>query len=243
MKIILWDVETAPLIVTSWGLFKPFLSHENIIEDSSLICAAWKTYGEKEIESTAINIATPRNDLKVVKTLRAALASADVLVGHNGDKFDLKVFNARLACHGLDPLPPIKTIDTLKVARKYFRFTSNRLDYLGQFLKVGRKIPTGYKLWLDILLHNNADALAKMMKYNKQDVALLEGVYDALRPFMTNHPNHRLTDGEVCPVCGEEGSLQKRGFRMTRVSRSQAYQCQVCGGWSTGPVVERTKVS
>jgi len=131
MKIILWDVETAPLIVTSWGLFKPFLSHENIIEDSSLICAAWKTYGEKEIESVAINAANPRNDLKVVKTLRAALASADVLVGHNGDKFDLKVFNARLACHGLDPLPPIKTIDTLKVARKYFRFTSNRLDYLG----------------------------------------------------------------------------------------------------------------
>lgn len=243
MKIVLWDVETAPLVVTSWGLFKPYLSHDNILEDSSLICAAWKTYGEKEISTAEVKISAPRNDLAVVKALRKGIANADVLVAHNGDRFDLKVFNGRLAYHGLDPLPPIKTIDTLKVARRYFRFTSNRLDYLGAFLKLGRKLPTSYDLWLDILMTKNADALATMVKYNKQDVALLEKIYNRLRPFMVNHPNQRLCDGEVCPICGAEGSLQKRGFRMTRLARSQAYQCQSCGGWSTGAVLTREKVS
>ena len=142
MKIILWDVETAPLTVTSWGLYKPHLSHENILEDSSIICAAWKVLGEAGVKTVAVKPSKPREDRALVGVLRQALSTADVIVAHNGDKFDLKHLNARLAHHNLAPLPPIRTIDTLKVARKYFRFTSNRLDYLGAYLGVGRKIPT-----------------------------------------------------------------------------------------------------
>lgn len=243
MKIVLWDIETAPLIVTSWGLFKPYLSHDNILEDTSLLCAAWKELDEKPVHAVAIDPKEPRNDVEVVSTLRDALAEADVLVGHNGDKFDLKTLNARIAYHDLKPLPPIKTVDTLKVARKHFRFTSNRLDYLGKFLGVGRKIHTDYDLWLDILLRGDSKALDKMVAYNKQDVLLLQKVYKKLRPHMTNHPNRRLCDGEVCPICGEDDCLQKRGFRLTQLSKSQAYQCQVCGGWSKGRPEERTDIS
>lgn len=243
MKITLWDIETAPLVVTSWGLFKPYLSHDNILEDTSLICAAWKDLDEKGVHSTAIDPAVPRDDRAVTEELREVLANSDVLVGHNGDKFDLKIFNARLIFHGLEPLPPIKTVDTLKVARKNFRFTSNRLDYLGAFLGVGRKLKTDYSLWLDILLRGDTKALAKMVAYNKQDVLLLQKIYKKLRPYMTNHPNQRLCDGEVCPICGEAGSLQKRGFRITQLSKSQSYQCQVCGGWSKGRAEERTDIS
>ena len=243
LKIVLWDLETAPLVVTSWGLFKPYLSHDNILEDTSLICAAWKDLEEKVVHSVAINPADPRNDQRVVEELREALGEADVLVGHNGDKFDLKTFNARLIFHGLKPLPPIKTVDTLKVARKNFRFTSNRLDYLGRFLGVGRKLHTDYSLWLDILLRGDEKALAKMVAYNKQDVLLLQKVYNKLKPYMANHPNRRLCDGEVCPICGVKDSLQKRGFRLTQLSKSQAYQCQVCGGWSKGRSEERTDIA
>ena len=243
MKIVLWDIETAPMVVTSWGLFKPYLSHDNILEDTSLLCAAWKDLDEDKVYSVAIDPKDPRDDKGVVKVLRNVLAKADVLVGHNGDKFDLKTFNARLAYHDLKPLPPRKTIDTLKVARKHFRFTSNRLDYLGAFLGVGRKLHTDYKLWLDILLHGDEKALSKMVAYNKQDVMLLQRVYKKLRPYMTNHPNQRLCSGEVCPICGEAGALQKRGFRMTQMSRAQAYQCQACGGWSKGKSEKRTDIS
>lgn len=243
MKIILWDIETAPMVVTSWGLYKPRLSHDNIIEGTSLLSGAWKTLGEKEIHAVAVHPAKPREDKGAVKAIREALASADVLVAQNGDRFDLRVLNARLVFHGLDPLPPIKTVDTLKVAKKYFRFDSNRLDYLGEFLGVGRKIHTDYDLWLKVLLNGDKAALAAMVKYNKQDVALLEDVYLRLRPFMQTHPNRRLTDGDCCPLCGVAGKLQKRGFRLTRTTKRQAYQCQACGGWSSGEATERTKVA
>lgn len=243
MKITLWDIETAPLVVTSWGLFKPYLSHNNILEDTTLICAAWKDLDNKTVHSVAIDPSNPRDDRAVVEELREALAESDVLVGHNGDKFDLKTFNARLIYHDLQPLPPSKTIDTLKVARKHFRFTSNRLDYLGEFLGVGRKLHTDYALWLDILLRKDEKALAKMVAYNKQDVLLLQKVYKKLRPYMVNHPNHRLCDGEVCPICGSKDSLQKRGFRLTQLTKAQAYQCQVCAGWSKGRAEERTEIA
>lgn len=242
MKILLWDIETAPLVVTSWALFKPYLSHENILEGTTLISAAWKEYGKGAVHTASIKPSSPRDDKALARKLRDALAKADVLVAHNGDRFDLKILNARLVYYGLDPLPPIRTIDTLKVARKLFRFDSNRLDYLGDFLGVGRKLHTDYGLWLKILLKADRKALAQMVTYNQQDVKLLEKVYKKLRPYMTDHPNHRLCDGEVCPICGTGGSLQKRGFRLTRLSRSQVYQCQECGGWSSGQPLNRTQV-
>lgn len=242
MKIVMWDIETAPMVVTTWGLWEPKLSHDNIIEDTTMICAAWKTYGNSKVSEVHINVAKPRDDFKVVKALRDELASADVIVGHNGDEFDLKILNARIVKHGLQPLPPLKTVDTLKVAKRHFRFSSNRLDYLGELLGVGRKLHTGFELWTRILLKNDKEALAKMVKYNKQDVLLLEAIYTKLRPFMTTHPNHRLTDGEVCPICGAKHSLQKRGFRYTRQQKRQAFQCTSCGGWSQGAQIERTKI-
>lgn len=243
MKIIIWDIETLPATVTTWGLWKPNLSHDNIIEDTSLVCAAWKELGAAGVTTAQVKASSPRDDKALAKKLRDALAAADVIVAHNGDKFDLKHLNARLVYWGLAPLPPIKTIDTLKVARRHFRFTSNRLDYLGKHLGLGKKIKTDYSLWTKILLDHDKNALESMVKYNAQDVKLLEAVYLKLRPFMQNHPNQRLfCDGEVCPIC-KKGPIQKRGFRINRMTRHQAYQCQACGGWSIGEALARTKIA
>lgn len=236
MKIIVWDIETAPLLVTSWGLFKPYLTHENIEREGNLLTAAWKEVGKKEVHSVSIDPSSPQDDAILVSTLRDALEGADVIVAHNGDWFDLPWLNARLAFHGLPPLPPIKTVDTLKVAKRQFRFTANRLDYLGQYLGLGRKIKTDYDLWKQVLA-GNEKALEKMIRYNKQDVLLLEKVYLKLRPFMLHHPNQALVDGETgkCPVCGS-GHLQKKGIRVLSTTTRQRYQCQnpECKAWSYG---------
>jgi uncharacterized protein YprB with RNaseH-like and TPR domain len=242
MKVLFWDIETLPLDITSWTLFDLKVSHENILRDFSLICAAWKWFGEKEVHCVAVDPANPTDDGNVVRTLHAVLSEADVVVAHNGDKFDMKKFKTRALAHGLPPLPSIQSIDTLKVAKKNFGFTSNRLDYLGKFLGVGRKIKTEYDLWLDIL-EGDEKALAKMVRYNKYDVVLLEKVYKALRPYMTNHPNTGLftEDPKVCPICG--AGLVKRGFRYHRTTKRQQYQCKRCGGYCSGKTVRHVEVS
>lgn len=241
-KILIWDIESYPLVVTTWQLFEPRLDYGNIVEDWGLICGAWKWVGEKEVHAVAVNPRKPKDDKNVIHELHKVLSEADVIVAHYGDKFDLPKFNARAIFHGLPPIPPIQTIDTKKVAKKYFGFSSNRLDYLGQYLGLGKKLPTGYGLWLSVLA-GNEKALAKMVRYNKQDVKLLEKVYLKLRPFMRNHPNENLHGPmSCCPTCGSK-QFQKRGLKYFKTTARQQYQCsnQECRAWFSGDSVATVK--
>lgn len=228
------------MLVTTWGLFKPYLSHENIERDGNLLTAAWKELGKAEVHSVNVDPTAPTDDKELVMELAAALAEADVLVAHNGDSFDLPWVNARLAFHGLQPLPPLRSVDTLSIAKRYFRFSSNRMDALGEYLGLGRKIKTSYSLWKDVMEGDEA-ALAQMVKYNKQDVKLLEKLYLRLRPFMLHHPNYNLVIGGAagaamkCPTCGGS-SMEKRGSRILNSTLRQRYHCTTptCGAWSYG---------
>lgn len=164
---------------------------------------------------------------------------ADVLCAQNGDRFDVRVANKLFVRHKLKPPSPYKTIDTLKIARKYFRFDSNKLDHLGQFLLGRRKIETSWKLWADCLAGNEA-AFRKMERYCKMDVQLLYDVYQELKHWHTGHPNQNLYNNTLhqCPVCG--GDTQKRGYNYSRVGIYQRYQCKVCAAWSQGEKVNTT---
>jgi hypothetical protein len=175
------------------------------------------------------------NDYKLVKKLWEYLDEADVVIAHNGDAFDLKKSNARFIYHRIDPPTPYKTIDTLKVARKYFKFNSNKLDDLAQHLGIGRKAETGgFKTWLGCI-QGDLKVWATMKKYNKQDVVLLEKVYMRLRQWMTNHPNMNIINATTnhCPICGSD-KMHKRGFSITKNGGKQRFQCQSCAGWSHG---------
>lgn len=243
MKILLWDIETSPLVMRVWNLWDPPAKYENIIEETTLLSVAWKWLGSKEVDCLAIKPTRPRDDKALVKATHRILSQADVLVGHNGDRFDLRRFNTRAIKHGLPPLPPIPTIDTLKVAKRYFGFNSNRLDYLGEFLGVGKKLKTEPQLWTRVL-EGDREAILLMERYNKQDVTLLEKVYLALRPFIRNHPNANLHggNGTRCPNCESE-SLVKQGFKYQRTTKRQQYRCRECGAWSCGEYVSRSKVA
>lgn len=242
MKILYWDIETAPMVVASWGLFNQNIGYDAIIKDWYMICAAWRWHGDKKIETVSLLDDPKRfalditDDYVVTKKLHEVLSMADVIVGHNGDAFDLKKFNARSLYHGFDPLPPIATVDTLKVARKHFKISSNRLDYLGTFLECGAKVSTPKGLWMRAL-KGDVKAIKTMVKYNKGDIVLLQNVYNKLLPFMDKHPNRNLFTYEgspmVCPKCGSD-HMTLQGTRIsTRLGTRQQYKCSKCGGWAT----------
>lgn len=237
-RIVLYDLETSHNIVATFRLFDKYNSMvppENIITERFIICASWKVLGEKTVHSVS-TLDDPKrykkdihDDYHVVKTLHGILSAADVIVAHNGDQFDKPFMETRMLFHGLPPLPPIQSIDTLKVARKRFMFNSNKLDYLGTFLKVGRKRPTTGGLWLKVLA-GDRDAVREMVVYNKQDVLLLERVFQKLQPFMENHVNRHLFGGTGCPRCSSK-HVQSRGIHRAISRVYQRWQCQGCGGW------------
>jgi DNA polymerase III epsilon subunit-like protein len=167
-----------------------------------------------------------------METLWDMINEADIVVGHNGDNFDVKTMNARFAVHGIEAPSSYRTVDTLKIARRKFRFASNKLDYLGKILGVGRKIETGgWKLWDDIVTHRDKKAFDKMVEYNIQDVLLLEDVYKELAPWDERHPSTTIfgaLDVKACNICGSE-KLQKNGSYATNTQKYQKYKCKDCG--------------
>ena len=183
----------------------------------------------------------PENDIHVVKQLWELFDEADVVVGHNADRFDMRKANARFLEQGLGAPSPVQQVDTLKIARKHFLFDSNRLDDLGQAFDLGRKAPTGgFKLWRQCM-EGKKSAWNTMKKYNKQDVVLLEDVYMAMRPWMKGHPSLNLIADRPrsCPICAApKESMVRRGKRYTKVSAFQQWRCSDCGGYSRSRVKE-----
>lgn len=228
-KGLVYDVETGPNLGWVWGKWE-----QNVIQfeqEWQLLSFSYKWLGEKK---TYVVGQDSVSEEALVLRVWQLFDESDFVIAHNGDKFDQKMMNVKFMEYGLTPPSPYKSIDTLKIAKRYFRFNSNKLDDLGQKLGVGKKAETGgFETWLGCL-KGDKKAWAKMLKYNKQDVILLEKIYLALRPWMTNHPNFgdMLQTDHVCPKC-TSSDLERRGTTHGRNGLRQRYMCRNCGGWSS----------
>lgn len=235
MRILLFDIETAPLLGHVWHPFGDYMRVSQLVNESFMLTWAAKWYDESEVISSRLTgrEAKKQNDKRLVRELAKLVSEADAVIAHNLDRFDLKVLNGRLLFHGLDPLPPIVQIDTLKLAKRTFKIAFNRLDYLGEFLGVGRKIKTDFDLWKDAYMGDD-NALTAMTVYNEQDVVLLQEVFDKIKPYVKGLP--RLVDPDspnqyACPTCGS-ANLIRRGYYRTKASNFAKLQCKDCGRYS-----------
>jgi len=226
-KVLIFDIETAPNLAYVWGKYE-----QDVIAFKSewhLLSVAYKWLGESEIH--CVTIEGKKDDRKLAKTLRDLFDKADVVIAHNGDAFDIKKARARFAYHGLKPPSQFATVDTYKVAKRYFNFNSNKLNDLGQYFRLGEKVKhTGFDLWLGCMRNDKA-SWKLMQKYNKQDVVLLEKVYQKLLPWMDRHPNMALLqDKQGCPKCGSV-KVVKDGIRANSSTMQQQWHCKSCKGY------------
>lgn len=237
-RVLIYDIEVTALNIDAWATYETSAIRVN--REWYMLCFAYKWLGDKKTKVVALpDFATykkdKRNDIEVCRELHKLFNEADVIIAHNGDAFDQKKTNARFLAHDFEPPSSYHQIDTLKLARKHFKLTSNRLNDLGQYLKVGKKVETGgYDLWVGCM-NGDKKAWGKMKKYNKQDVDLLEQVYLKLRPWATTHPNMANIEGrpEACPICGVEGFMWAQGVRYTKTGQYRRFQCKDCGAYSS----------
>jgi hypothetical protein len=235
VKILLFDIETTPMEVYVWGLFgNKYIQHGNVIKDWNVLSwsAKWLCDSGVISDIQTSKEAMNRDDKRVLGGIWDLINQADVVIAHNGDKFDLKKLNTRFHMNGFLPPSPYQSIDTLKVAKRNFAFSSNRLDYLGQIMTNKGKISTNFQLWTDCL-RGDPKALHNMLEYNEEDVRLLEEVYLELRPWIKSHPNVGVyMDGEVCPSCGSDDVHANGGYYTTMANRYESYRCDDCGALS-----------
>ena len=233
IRTLFFDIESSPIKGYTWQTYDARVL--DIVEDWYMLCFAHKWQGEKASYVKGLcdykGYKSGKDcEEKLVKDLWKVFDEAEVVVGHNIRKFDIKKAKAKFIEYGLKPYSPIKTIDTLTEARK-FGFTSKKLDEVGKKLGVGRKIShMGIQLWFDCM-EGDQKAWKTMKKYNKQDVVLNEKVFDKLNPWRENGVNMGMLvdDGNpICPCCGHD-DLMKRGFTYTNSGKYQRYQCKKCG--------------
>lgn len=243
-RIAVYDIEIAPNLVYTWGLFKQNIGIPQIVRDWSLLSITHKWLGEKEVHYADCSD-NPMDDSALVAKAWELFDEADILVGQNSKHFDTRKMNARFIELGFPPYSPIREIDTKEEAAKLAMFTSNKLEWLAPHLTDVEKDKhtefPGYELFTECL-NGNPRAWEAMRKYNPRDVIATEKLYLKLRPWIKGHPNvGNYNDREVmqCTACGSE-DVQRRGYRYTQVGVYPRFQCNHCGHWNHGRFTENT---
>lgn len=241
-KVLVFDIETAPILAYVWGLWENNVSLNQIKSDWHVMSWAAKWLGDPASKMMYADQRKEKdisNDKKILKQLWDLLEEADVVITQNGKSFDEKKLNARFIVHGFKPPSPYRHIDTCRIAKSKFGFTSNKLEYLADKLGVKHKKSShkkfpGQALWNECLAKNK-EAWAEMEKYNKLDVLATEEVYKKLQPW-DNSLNRNLYsepgDASLCS-CGSS-NLRRAGTVLRTGGKYQRYQCNVCGAHHRG---------
>lgn len=233
-NILFFDIETTPLKAYSWGP-KWNTNLIECVEHTQILSFSAKWFNGTHITKGWPNYTNYKpghlNDKALVAEIHSLFNKADIIVTHNGRDFDIKIANARFIAYNMKPPLPYKIVDTKVEAKKHLRLYSNSLDDLCAHFDMDRKLRhEGFSLWTKCM-SGNPQAWKIMLRYNRQDIIMLEQLYLRLRPWMSSHPNVGMYRPEaVCPKCGSN-NLKWEGWYRNKTTKYHAFSCRDCGGW------------
>ena len=232
-KVLVFDIETAPIIGYVWKLWKNDLGLNMIESDWHVM-----SWSAKWLDSNNVMYMDQRDseaiedDKAILEVIWDLLDQCDIVVTQNGKNFDQKKLNARFIMNGMQPPSSYRHIDTRDIARRHFGFTSNKLEYMTNKLCTKKKLKhakfPGFELWKECLA-GNIEAWDEMRDYNEMDVLSLEELFWKLIPWDNTVDWNLYHDEEryVC-MCGSE-EFRKAGFHRTQTGKYQKRVCKNCG--------------
>lgn len=230
-KILLFDVETAPILAYTWDIWDQNIALNQIKQDWFVLSWSAKWIDEKKVMyMDQRNAKDVSNDKPLLEGIWKLLDECDIAVTQNGRAFDQKKLYARFILNGMTPPSSFQHHDTKKIASKHFAFTSNKLEYLTDKLNTKyKKIKnSGFSLWTRCLA-GELDAWKEMEKYNKYDVLALEELYIKLRAWEPTVNYSVFTDIEEFKcVCGND-KLRNKGYAYNATGKFKRYNCVKCG--------------
>jgi len=236
-KVLILDIETAPIRAYVWSIWNVNIGVNQIQSDWFCLTWAAKWLFEDKVYSARLKPEEVKaeNDKRIIQGIWRLINEADIVIAHNGEKFDIPKINTRFVINGLEPPLPYQQIDTLKHIRRQFGFTSNKLDYVNKLLNLERKKETNFELW-ENCMKGNANALREMEEYNVQDVRILEETYLLIRAWIKPHPNMGLfildEKEERCPSCGSAELKDMGKLYFTTANTYELRKCGNCGAAS-----------
>lgn len=148
--ILEYDIETSPLKANVWRLGEQRVGHHQLDPKYSMykiLTIAYKWYHESD-NKTVVLVGD-----NAVEAFDKVARKADVLLGKNSDRFDVKHINTQRMLQGLAPLPEWANCaeDLEKQLRKFFVFPSQSLEYVSKLLTGTGKDKMEFSDWTDIV--------------------------------------------------------------------------------------------
>jgi len=239
-KILILDVERLPGITKQFwwdrGDLKNRYIHYETVERTprtTVFCAKW--YDQPDVIQLAEWDKGGRK--KFLKKVHSLIIQADIVVGHNLDNADLPWLAGDLHIEaGLPPLPPIKSVDTLKVLRRQFKSGApfKSLDAFCQIVGIPSKTDRYDREAMERAVNKSVEDQERLTAYCVGDVIATQGLYDFLRPYITNHPA-LFVDGKdhltTCHRCGHDTEPIPRRY-VANVLTYSMRRCTRCSGYS-----------
>lgn len=157
-----------------------------------ILCCSYKSSTDGVVRTIRTDETNPLwykgkrgDDKETVRQIAAVLATHDVLVAHNGTRFDLPFLRTRMMKWGLPRLPDQKIIDPLSVAWRKLRLKSNRLGNISDILGIkDRKTPLDMSVWMDAVQNGSKPAMDLIVKHCVADVKVLAAVLEHVKSYV-----------------------------------------------------------
>jgi len=226
-KVLTLDIETSPAQVFTFSLRPDYISPNQIIEPTRMLCFAAKWLGDDEV----MFFDERKGRERMVEAAWRLMDEADVVVGYNHVRFDIPHMQREMVELGYGPPSPWINVDLLTEVRKHFRFMSNKLGAVLDSLGLDSKDdPGGFATWRGVLA-GDPKAWATMQTYNRQDVQVTEDLYVYLHQWLRlPHAGLFTGDMKVCYACGSR-SLTPDGIVRTKASAYLRLLCD-CGAYN-----------
>lgn len=125
------------------------------------------------------------DDQETCKQVVAELVKHDIIVAHNGSRFDVPFLRTRLLHWGMPRLPDIKLVDPCSIAYRKLRLRSNSLGVILDHLGVKeRKTPLDMSVWADAVQNGSKPAMDLIVEHCIMDVKVLDAVLNAMKPYI-----------------------------------------------------------
>jgi uncharacterized protein YprB with RNaseH-like and TPR domain len=238
-KVLIFDIETAPILAYVWKIFDENIGLNQIKSDWFVLSWSAKWLGESKVMyADQRNSKNLENDRPLLEAIWKLLDEADIVITQNGKRFDHKKLNARFVINGMQPPSSYKHIDTYQIAKKHFGFTSNKLEYMSdklctKYKKQTKRKFSGFELWKECLA-GNKKAWQEMEKYNKYDTLALEELYTKLIPWDSTINFNLYSDEErTACTCGNT-EFRNKGYIYTATGKFTRFKCLDCGAETRG---------
>lgn len=212
-----------------------YIHYETVIRHprTTIVCAKW--YDSADIIRLAEWDTGGRK--RFLREVHRLMGQADIIVGHNVDGADVPWLLGDVHIEaGLPPLPPFKTVDTLKVLRQQFKSGApfKSLDAFCQIVGIPAKTDKYDRMAMERAVSSKSvEDRQRLIDYCAGDVVATQGLYDWCRPYIKNHPA-LFVDGKdkltVCNRCGHDTEpIAKRyiasvmTYSMRRCTRCRAH--------------------